>query len=69
GNPKQDKARLNKNLKSIMHLENLDNAKEIFDSFVEFMQKGNIPITNQFLNAPKRNPVVRTHNGGKMAKF
>lgn len=69
GNPKQDKARLNKNLKSIMHLDDLDNAKEIFDSFIEFMQKGNIPITNQFLNAPKRNPVIRTHGGGKMTRF
>ncbi len=69
GNPKQDKGRLNKNMKSIMHLDNLDNAKEVLDSFIEFMQKGNIPITNQFLNAPKRNPVVRTHNGGKYTKF
>ncbi len=69
GNPKNDKGRLNKNLKGVMNLDNLDNAKEVLESFIEFMQKGNIPVTNQFLNAPKRNPVIRTHQGGKYTKF
>ncbi len=68
-NPKQDKARLNKNLKSVMHLDSLDNAQEVFNSFIEFMQKGNIPVPDRFLNAPKRNPVARTHQGGKYTKF
>lgn len=68
-NPKQDKARLNKNLKSIMSLDNMDNAKEIFESFIEFMQKGNVPSNDQFLNRPKRNTVVRTHGDGRWSKF
>ncbi len=68
-NPKQDKGRLNKNLKSIMNLDNLDNAKEVFESFLEYMQHGNIPVNDRFLNTPKRNTVVRTGGGGRWSKF
>lgn len=68
-NPKQDKARLNKNLKSVMQVDNLDNAKEIVGAFIEFMQNGNVPTPTQFINAPKRNPTVRTAGGGKYTKF
>jgi len=69
GNPRQDKGRLNKNLKGIMNLENLDNAKEVFDSFLEFMQKGNIPTKDDFINRPKRNTVISTPGGGRWSKF
>lgn len=68
-NPKQDKARLNRNMKSIMHVDNLDNAKELVESFIEFMQKGNTPSPSRFINAPKRNPVIKTAQGGKYTKF
>ena len=68
-NPKQDKSRLNQNLKSIMHVDNLDNAKEMLESFIEFMQKGNVPSRGEFINAPKKNPAVRTAGGGKYTKF
>ena len=68
-NPKHDKSRLNQNLKSIMHVNNLDNAKEMLESFIEFMQKGNVPSHGEFINAPKKNPAVRTAGGGKYTKF
>lgn len=68
-NPKHDKARLNKNLKSVMSLKNMDNAKEILESFMEYMQKGNVPTSGQFLNAPKRSTTVRTGGGGRWSKF
>lgn len=66
-NPKQDKARLNKNLKSIMSVDNLDNAKDIVESFIEFMQKGNVPTSTQFI--PKKPIHVRTAGGGKWSKY
>ena len=68
-NPKHDKSRLNKNLKGVMNLENLDNAKEILESFMQYMQHGNIPVNDRFLNEPKRKTIVRTGNGGKWSKF
>ncbi len=68
-NPKHDKGRLNQNLKSIMHVNNMDNAKEMLESFIEFMQKGNVPSHSEFTNAPKKNPSVRTAGGGKYTKF
>lgn len=68
-NPKHDKGRLNKNLKSIMSLNNLDNAKEVFESFIEYMQKDNVPTNDQFVNRPKRNTVIDTGHGGRWSKF
>jgi site-specific recombinase XerD len=68
-NPRRDRKELSKNLKSIMNLDNLDNAKEMFDSFLEFMQKGNVPTKDEFLNRPKRNTVIDTGNGGRWSKF
>ncbi len=68
-NPRQDKSRLNRNLKSITHVDKLDNAKELVESFIEYMQKGNVPVNPQFINAPKRAPAVRTAGGGQYSKF
>ena len=64
-NPKQDKGRLNKNLKSITSVNDLGDAKQIVESFIEYMQKGNVPANPQFVNLPKRTTGVRTPGGGK----
>ena len=68
-NPKHDKGRLNKNLKSLMSVDKLDNAKEIFESFIEYMQNDNVPTNDQFINRPKRNTVIDTGHGGRWSKF
>ncbi len=68
-NPKHDKGRLNKNLKSLMSVDKLDNAKEIFESFIEYMQNDNVPTNDQFVNRPKRNTVIDTGHGGRWSKF
>ncbi len=52
-----------------MHVDKLENAKDIVESFIEFMQKGNVPAPIQFINTPKRNPTIRTAGGGKYTKF
>ncbi|MBY0316582.1 MAG: tyrosine-type recombinase/integrase [Bdellovibrionales bacterium] len=68
GNPKHDKSRLNKNLKSLASMDGMENAQEVLENFIEYMQKGNIPSHHQFVNAPKRATIVRTPGGGKWSK-
>lgn len=68
-NPKHDKERLNKNLKSLAHMKDMDNAQELLGAFVEFMQNGNVPAHPDYTNMPKRTTVHRTQGGGKYAKF
>lgn len=68
-NPKQDKARLNRNLKSLTNVDKIGDAKDVIESFIEFMQHGNIPAHPDYTNMPKRTTVHRTQGGGKYAKF
>ena len=68
-NPRHDKSRLNRNLKSLTHIQNLGDAKDIVESFIEFMQKGNVPSGAPFVNEPKRALNIKTGGGGRYSKF
>jgi integrase/recombinase XerD len=68
-NPRQDKSRLNRKLKSLTNVANIDDAKDIVESFIEFMQKGNVPSTAPFTNQPKRGLHIPTEGGGTYAKY
>ena len=68
-NPKQDKARLNQKMKNIMSVDKLENAQQLFESFLEFMQNGNVPSNENFSGRPaKRNPIAMSPGGGRWSR-